>query len=90
MGASWGSELGLIIADRRPDLVAAYVGTAQVVRGARGLAIGHDVALRAARTKGDAEAVTAAAALFDDPPRPDATERFLASPTHHVLLARPE
>jgi pimeloyl-ACP methyl ester carboxylesterase len=39
MGASWGSELGLIIADRRPDLIAAYVGTAQAVSGTRGLAI---------------------------------------------------
>jgi ribosomal protein S18 acetylase RimI-like enzyme len=31
--------------------------------------------------------VHAAAALFDDPPRRDATRRFLAEPTHHLLLA---
>ncbi len=57
MGASWGSELGLIIADRRPDLIAAYVGTAQAVSGTRGLAIGRDLALEAARKRGDAAAV---------------------------------
>jgi ribosomal protein S18 acetylase RimI-like enzyme len=36
---------------------------------------------------GDEDAVLAAAALFDDPPRPDATRRFLAEPTHHLLIA---
>lgn len=59
MGASWGSELGLTIANRRPDLIAAYVGTGQAVSGTRGLAIGHDLALEAARKRGDAAAVAA-------------------------------
>jgi ribosomal protein S18 acetylase RimI-like enzyme len=31
--------------------------------------------------------VMAAAHLFDGPPRRDATERFLASSTHHLLIA---
>lgn len=35
----------------------------------------------------DAAVVLAAADLFDRPPRPDATARFLASPDHHLLLA---
>ncbi|MGZ4615612.1 MAG: GNAT family N-acetyltransferase [Actinomycetes bacterium] len=35
----------------------------------------------------DAADVDAAAALFDDPPRPDATRRFLEEPDHHLLLA---
>ncbi len=35
----------------------------------------------------DADAVHRAADLFDAPPRPDATARFLADPTHHLLLA---
>ncbi|XVV12342.1 GNAT family N-acetyltransferase [Actinoplanes sp. CA-131856] len=34
-----------------------------------------------------AEAVHAAADLFDSPPLPEVTERFLASPGHHLLLA---
>ena len=29
----------------------------------------------------------AAPALFDEPPDPEATRRFLAEPTHHLLLA---
>jgi ribosomal protein S18 acetylase RimI-like enzyme len=36
---------------------------------------------------GDAERVTEAAHLFDDAPQPDALKRFLASPTHHLLIA---
>ena len=36
---------------------------------------------------GEEDAVAAAAALFDGPPRPEATRRFLAEPTHHLLLA---
>lgn len=35
----------------------------------------------------DAEAVHAAADLFDDEPRADATAKFLAEPGHHLLLA---
>jgi aminoglycoside 3-N-acetyltransferase I len=36
---------------------------------------------------GDEEAVLAAASLFDQTPDPEATRRFLAEPTHHLLLA---
>ena len=36
---------------------------------------------------GDEDAVLAAAGLFDDPPGLDATRRFLAEPTHHLLMA---
>ncbi len=36
---------------------------------------------------GDEQAVHAAGFLFDDPPKPDATRRFLAEPTHHLLIA---
>lgn len=36
---------------------------------------------------GDADQVRRAAALFDHPVRDDATERFLNSPDHHLLLA---
>jgi len=34
-----------------------------------------------------AEQVASAAHLFDDPVRPDAVDRSLADPTHHLLLA---
>jgi len=36
---------------------------------------------------GDAHRVTAAAHLFDDAPVPAAVARFLADPTHHLLIA---
>jgi ribosomal protein S18 acetylase RimI-like enzyme len=36
----------------------------------------------------DADVVLAATHLFDEAPRPDATKRFLASPTHHLLFAQ--
>ena len=35
----------------------------------------------------DAERVKLAAHLFDDAPQPLALERFLAEPTHHLLIA---
>ena len=36
---------------------------------------------------GDEELVLAAGHLFDHPPQPEATKRFLAEPTHHLLAA---
>lgn len=36
---------------------------------------------------GDRDTVAAAAALFDTPPRAEAIERFLASDTHHLVMA---
>jgi len=36
---------------------------------------------------GDEDAVLAAGALFDEPPRPGATRRFLGEPNHHLLFA---
>ena len=36
---------------------------------------------------GDEDAVHAARGLFDHPPDPAATRRFLAEPTHHLLVA---
>jgi ribosomal protein S18 acetylase RimI-like enzyme len=36
---------------------------------------------------GDEAIVLASAALFDDPPEPVATRKFLAEPTHHMLVA---
>jgi ribosomal protein S18 acetylase RimI-like enzyme len=38
----------------------------------------------------DAAAVHRAADLFDSPPLPEPTDRFLADPTHHLLLAYDE
>ncbi len=58
MGISWGTLLGVEMVHRRPDLFSAYVGTAQAV-GDQGNKLGHELALQAARARGDAAAVTA-------------------------------
>jgi aminoglycoside 3-N-acetyltransferase I len=47
---------------------------------------GHNIAI-VRLGPGDEEAVLAAGFLFDAPPGPDATRRFLAEPTHHLLFA---
>jgi len=57
MGLSWGTLLGLELAHRRPDLVAAYVGTGQIVDGPRGSKLGYDLALASLRKAGNEAAV---------------------------------
>jgi pimeloyl-ACP methyl ester carboxylesterase len=59
MGHSWGSQVGLVMAHRDPELFSAYVGTAQVISGARGRKLGYDLALKAARERKDTAAVEA-------------------------------
>jgi ribosomal protein S18 acetylase RimI-like enzyme len=39
------------------------------------------------RRVGSLDPLLAAGRLFDDPPRPDAAERFLAAEGHHLLVA---
>lgn len=57
MGISWGTELGLMMIQQRPDLFSAYVGTAQVVSGLRGGRLGYELALKAARKRNDSTAI---------------------------------
>lgn len=57
-GNSWGSLIGLHLAKTRPDLVSAYVGTSQPVGGDDGK-VGYDLALAAARERGDTKAIAA-------------------------------
>ena len=57
MGISWGTLLGLELVHRRPDLVAAYVGTGQIVSGPRGAKLGYEMALADAQERGDEAAV---------------------------------
>ena len=47
---------------------------------------GHNIAI-VRLGPGDEDAVLAAGFLFDQAPDPDATRRFLAEPTHHMLFA---
>lgn len=55
-GNSWGTQLGVEVIHRRPDLVSAYVGASQAV-GMRGWVRGYELALDAARARGDVAAV---------------------------------
>lgn len=57
-GNSWGTQLGMELIHRRPDLASAYVGVAQAV-GVRGWLLGYQLALEGARQRGDAAAVAA-------------------------------
>jgi pimeloyl-ACP methyl ester carboxylesterase len=55
-GVSWGTILGLEMANARPDLFAGYVGVSQV-GGPKGDLLGYQLALKAARDRGDAKGV---------------------------------
>lgn len=78
-GNSWGTQLGAELIHRRPDLASAYVGVAQAV-GRRGWQRGYDLAIDAARARGDANAV---AALEQAGPPPYATlDRFMVRQTY--------
>lgn len=57
-GNSWGTHLGIEMAKRRPDMVSAYVGIAQVT-GRRGALLGYQLALENARKRNDIAAVAA-------------------------------
>ena len=57
LGISGGSIVGLRLAKARPDLVAAFVGTGQIVHWARQQALGYRLALEAGWTQGDPAAV---------------------------------
>lgn len=75
-GISFGTRVGTELIHRRPDLFSAYVGTAQVASGPRGMRMGYDMALAAARARRDSAAV---AGLEKAGPPPYRTlEQFLA------------
>jgi pimeloyl-ACP methyl ester carboxylesterase len=78
LGVSGGSIVGLKLAEARPDLVAAYVGTGQIVHWARQAALGYRLALDAARARGDA-AVVATLEAAGPPPYADIETEIAAS-----------
>lgn len=78
LGVSGGSIVGLMLAKARPDLVAAFVGTGQIVHWARQAALGYRLALEAARWRGDAAAVGALQAAGPPPYADLATEMAAA------------
>lgn len=57
MGHSWGSVLGLAVAEARPDLLHAYIGVGQIVDWRENERLGFEWTLERARAEGNAEAV---------------------------------
>jgi pimeloyl-ACP methyl ester carboxylesterase len=57
LGHSWGSVVGALAAQQRPDLFAAYVGVGQVVNGRRNEELSLEFVQGEARRRGDAEAL---------------------------------
>jgi pimeloyl-ACP methyl ester carboxylesterase len=69
LGHSWGSMLGLALLRERPEDVAAYVGTGQVVDISRNNAVAYEATLTEARRRGDSKAIATLEGLqpYPDP-----------------------
>ncbi len=57
MGHSWGTLLGLKLAERRPEWLYAYVGAGQIINTSAGERIGYAFDLEQARKAGDGAAI---------------------------------
>jgi pimeloyl-ACP methyl ester carboxylesterase len=53
IGHSWGTIIGILAAQQRPDLFHAYVGVAQQVNSAENDSISYDIVMEGARRNGD-------------------------------------
>jgi len=68
LGHSWGSVVGALAVQQRPELFHAYVGLGQVVNGRRNEELSYAFVLGEARRRGDAEALAELEAIR--PPYP--------------------
>jgi pimeloyl-ACP methyl ester carboxylesterase len=75
LGHSWGSILGVHMAQRRPDLFSAYIGTGQVVDVEEGLANSYPSIVQQARAAGAEPAVKELAA--NGPPPYEDIKKYL-------------
>jgi pimeloyl-ACP methyl ester carboxylesterase len=67
MGHSWGTTLGLAVAERHPEWLYAYIGAGQIINMQEGERAGYQFALGAARAAGDTQAVEALTAIAPYP-----------------------
>jgi pimeloyl-ACP methyl ester carboxylesterase len=72
LGHSWGSVIGALAVQQRPELFAAYVGLGQVVSGRRNEELSYRFVLGEAQRRGDAEALADLARIH--PPYPTQSE----------------
>ena len=63
LGHSWGSVLGVITAQRHPELLHAYIGLGQVVNMRRNEEISYDFVVEQARAEGNQDALDALAKI---------------------------
>ena len=67
IGHSWGTILGLSLAERRPEWLYAYIGAGQIINMREGEAAGYQWVLDAARKDGNADAVKELTAIAPYP-----------------------
>ncbi|MFC4528671.1 alpha/beta fold hydrolase [Dyella halodurans] len=67
LGHSWGSVLGVHLAQQHPDWFYAYISVGQVVNGRRNEEVGYAFALQQAKAQGNEEAVRELQALAPYP-----------------------
>jgi pimeloyl-ACP methyl ester carboxylesterase len=70
LGHSWGSALGVQLAQRHPEWFYAYIGVGQVVNGLKGEKMDYDWVLATARADRNADAVRELEALAPYPGQP--------------------
>lgn len=77
LGHSWGSVVGTLAAQRRPEAFHAYIGVGQAVHGARNEELSYQFVLEEARRRGDAVALAELEAVYPPYGRPEdfATQR---------------
>jgi len=59
MGASWGTQLGALLVEARPDLAAAFVGAGFAVSRRSGDLVGYQLALERLKARGETAGVAA-------------------------------
>ncbi len=67
LGHSWGSLIGVSVAQKRPDLLHAYIGTGQIARMSETEPMSYHWTLAQARERGDASAVAELEAIGPPP-----------------------
>jgi len=67
LGHSWGSLVGLSLAQRRPEWLYAYIGVGQIIDMKEGEKLSYDWTLAQARKAGDDEAIKELTALAPYP-----------------------
>lgn len=70
LGHSWGTVIGLSLAQRHPDWLHAYIGMGQVIYGPDNERLSYEFALRQARDRGNQQALKELEALAPYPGPP--------------------